>query len=490
MSAMNKPGTKSRSRRSRRSRRTRGKSKNATPANVKESPKESPKNLKESPKNLKESPKNLKESPKESPKNLKESPKESPQGRKGLLPYEMKLTEYLNHEEPEFWKPLFKENEMFALRKHLHGLMRKDCEPVKSGWKSNWTTCAMVKEIIPCYSIPKTGRPYFPPEGGGVYGISSNDFSKMNVILCTSLLLFGTISHRMANQPYTFLLKGGKAIQLVLSKIQESMNAPNPIHISDYESEDIDILIRPLLYKPYDREEIKNLAGHLASLLKWFVDIEDIHCKVAIQPPEESKFNPNIYKLSYPIPNTKAFKALSDIDFKDLDEEAKVYYSRCIQHKSSIDLDSELDIDLTFKCPSHMSQLNEKLYYYSKYVVLHHRDHPEDGLTKIEHERFLDKFKRAILALNNGLQKQKHPKVSDIELKQLEIDFIVTKLKALDIPGINQELAKDLLTQGVNLPELNGENRMQIQSGKDLSPKTMKVVKEYILQQIMHKLYP
>jgi hypothetical protein len=462
--------------------------------NLKESPKESPKNLKESPKGspkeLKESPKGSpKESPKGSPKELKESPKGSPQRRKGLLPYEMKLTKYLNHEEPEFWKPLFKENEMFALRKHLHVLMREDCKPVKSGWKSDWTTCAMLKEIIPSYFIPKSTRGYYPPEGG-VYGISSNDFSKMNVILCTSLLLLGTISHRMSNQPYTFLLKGGKAIQLVLSKIQESMNAPNQIHVPDYESEDIDILIRPLLYKPYDREEIKNLAGHLASLLKWFVDIEDIDCKVAIQPPEESKFNPNIYKLSYPIPNTKAFKALSDIDFKDLDEEEKVYYSRCIQHKSSLDLDENLDIDLTFKCPSLMSQLNEKLYYYSKYVVLHHRDHPEDGLTKIEHQRFLDKFKRAILALNYGLQKQKHPKVSVIELKQLEIDFIVTKLKTLDIPGINQELAKDLISQGVNLPELNGENRMQIESGKDLSPKTMKVVKEYILQQIMHKLYP
>jgi hypothetical protein len=387
----------------------------------------------------------------------------------------MKVTKYLSHEEPEFWKPLFQESEMFMLREKLREIMKVDCVPVKSGWKHDWNLCAMVKEILPTYFIPKTSKPYFPPEGG-VYGISPNDFSRFNVILCASLLFFGIVNYRMSAQPYTFLLKGGKAIQIALSK------TPNPFV---YESEDIDILIRPLLYKPYDREEIKNLAGHLAELLKWFVEIPEIDCKISIQPPEESKFNPDIYKLSYPIPNTKAFKAFSDIDFQEIEEHKKVYYSKCIQLKEPVD---DLDVDVMFKCPNLLSLLNEKIYYYAKFKVMTYQEVLE-GITRDECIRFMEKFKRAILALNKGYHIQKTPGMSDIERRPLEIDFLLTKLRNLDIPGINPELVKHLYAQGVVFPGVDIYETLK-RMKEDLPPNMLKIVKNYMMDRIIQEIYP
>ncbi len=412
-------------------------------------------------------------SPNKSPKASLATPK-----RPKLLPYDMKVTKYLSHEEPEFWKPLFQESEMFMLREKFHEIMKEDCVPVISGWKHDWSMCSIVKQILPTYFIPKSGKPYFPPEGG-MYGISPNDFSRFNVIICASLLFFGIVNDRMSAQPYIFLLKGGKAIQIVLSNVPKSPYYEPP----DYESEDIDILIRPILTKPYDLEEIKNLAGHLAELLKWFVEIPEIDCNVSIQPPEDSKFNPDIYKLSYPIPNTKAFKAFSDIDFQEIKEDKKVYYSKCIQVKKSIELTKHpnpFKSAVTFKCPNLLSLLNEKIYYYAKFKVMSYRDVLEE-YTHDDCIRFMEKFKRAILALNKGLQTQKHPHISDMERIPFEIDFLLTTLRKINIPGINIDLVKDLYNKGV---DFYIDQRM-----KELPPRMVKIVEEYMIVLIIDGIY-
>jgi hypothetical protein len=80
----------------------------------------------------------------------------------------------------------------------------------------------------------------------------------------------------MIGQDYKFIFKGGKAIQLVLAEIQ---------NLSEYKSEDIDVLIIPNKNIQYDELIVKNLAGHLAYLIRWFLNIPSTDYKISVQSP-------------------------------------------------------------------------------------------------------------------------------------------------------------------------------------------------------------
>jgi hypothetical protein len=93
----------------------------------------------------------------------------------------------------------------------------------------------------------------------------------------------------------------------------------------------------------------------------------------------------------------------------------------------------------------------------------------------------MEKFKRAILALNKGLQTQKHPHISDMERIPFEIDFLLTTLRKKNIPGINIDLVKDLYNKGVNFYI---DQRM-----KKLPPEMVKIVEEYMIVLIIDGIY-
>ena len=54
-----------------------------------------------------------------------------------------------------------------------------------------------------------------------------------------------------------------------------------------------------------------------------------------------------------------------------------------------------------------------------------------EKLTIYDCERFLEKFKRSILAMNNGLQRQRFPGILLDELKLKEKNSIMTRLNKL-----------------------------------------------------------
>ena len=455
-----------------RSRNRKSSAKNGVKSNVKNPVKASPK---ESPKQAEASPK---KSPKESPKQAEASPNAkntSPRVKSHLLPYSMPHAQYTldgkySAEEPEFWKPIFRKNEMTEIKENLQIMMKTDCSIIpktKNEWYNGWSVCQINQSLIPTYFIPMKGTPYLPPSGG-LFGMDQIEFSNFNVILCSALIVFGLINHRMKQQPYRFLLKGGKAIQLVLAK------TPNP---PIYESEDIDILVCPTGKKEYQREEIKNLSAHLASLLAWFIEIPDIQCRVSILPPEKSKGNPDIYKLAYPFRAAHALKAFSDIDFKEIPEDMKVYYSKCIQYSEPIDHEY-LDYDVTFTCPNITSMLNEKIFYYTKFLILSYLEERE-GYTLDQCILFMDKFKRAILALNLGLQTDLHPKLQMPALRQLEIDYLLSRLVPMDMqinPTLFASIRKKEYIVGIN-----GHERLPA----DYIQRT----KDHLIKGVLSKLY-
>ena len=236
------------------------------------------------------------------------------------IPTELPETGYAPDIEPEFWKPIFNENEMTTLRQTLREMLSKDNEIMIDKQTREvsqmWSVCRIIKTIIPTYYTQIKNDPY------DVYGTLMSDkdidFSHFNILLCASLLVFGIVSYKMIGQDYKLLFKGGKAVQLVLKGIAE---------MGEYKTEDIDVLIMPNADIPYDENNVKNLAGHISYLIKWFVQSPETKYNVSVLPPNPAnvRANPFIFKLSY-VKDTKKydhrknmmiddFRQFSDVDF-------------------------------------------------------------------------------------------------------------------------------------------------------------------------------
>jgi hypothetical protein len=356
--------------------------------------------------------------------------------------------------EPEFWKPIFEESEMLSIRSKINEMMNSDGNiPITNKEVSElWSVCKINQSIIPTYFTPTKNEPY---DSFGTFMMDQDiDFSHYNIVLCAALIVFGIISNKMIGQDYKVIFKGGKAIQLVLAGMPET---------SAYKTEDIDVLIMPDTNVAYIETIVKNLSGHLAYLIRWFLNTPETQYKVSIQAPNPSntRANPFIFKLSYLKVRQKQdfkkqimvddFKQFSDIDFKETPLSVKPYFERAIDYKFFI---SELNQDVLFRCPNIGSLLDEKIYYYTKYTefkkMLEERkpitEEGYDKLTVIDCERFLEKFKRAILAMNKGLQKQRFPGILPDELLEKERNSIKTRLSR---QGVADETLKTMIVQSL-----------------------------------------
>jgi hypothetical protein len=359
-----------------------------------------------------------------------------------IIPSELP-SEYNPDVEPDFWKPIFQENEMTILRQKIMEMINIDVNIplIKKNPQSSykeieniWGVCQINQALIPTYFVQTINEMYSVFDSWLMD--TEDDFSNYNIILCAALIIFGVISYKMREQDYEFIIKGGKAIQLVLS------NIPQP---DIYKTEDIDLLIVPKLGMERDDLSIKNLAANLACLMKWFLNRSDIKLNISIQSPDSSRPDTNqyIYKLSYLKTITKKFfskkenklvetndyKPFADIDFKNLAEPIGAFFENVVNYPFFI---PELNTHVLFTCPDIESILNEKIYFYIKYIgfleILKTRNPiTEIGYTKLDIKecyRILDKFKRAILAINKGILKQLEP------LSQYQSELLLTdKLK-------------------------------------------------------------
>jgi hypothetical protein len=59
------------------------------------------------------------------------------------------------------------------------------------------------------------------------------------------------------------------------------------------------------------------------------------------------------------------FKQFSDIDFKDIPQNIKLFFEKSKEYKFYI---NEINQNVLFRCPNIGSLLDEKIYYYSKYT--------------------------------------------------------------------------------------------------------------------------
>ena len=356
------------------------------------------------------------------------------------LPDELPPTSYAPNVEPEFWKPIFEENEMFIIRQKINDMMNADGNiPINSNKEISdlLSVCKINKSIIQSYFVETKNEPY--NSFGTFYADLDKDFSNYNIVLCAALLVYGIIGQKMIGQDYKLLFKGGKAIQLELSRLPET---------SIYKTEDIDVLILPDTNIGYNETIVNNLAGHIAYLVKWFLNTPERQFNISVQTPnpQNVRANPFIYKLSYVKSKKKFdvrrnmsvddFKQFSDIDFKNVPESIKGFFQNSIEYKFYI---SELDQTILFRCPNIGSLLDEKIYYYGKYsefksLLDENKRITEAGyenLNLFECQRLLEKFKRAIIELNKGLQKSRYPELLKDKLLLKERNSIITRLNKL-----------------------------------------------------------
>jgi hypothetical protein len=318
----------------------------------------------------------------------------------------------------DFWTPILSESELLNIKQGIADLIQKD----------KWSVCNINQTMIPTYFFPTKNEPY--ELYGSYFSDLDIDFSQFNIILCASLILFGIISHKMIGQDYNIVFKGGKAIQLVLAGIPEMMT---------YKTEDIDVLISPTSGVPYNEAIVKNLAGHIAYLIKWC--LTDV--SVQAPNPDNIRANQYIFKLSYIKANKKPdyrtktmiedYKQFSDIDFKEM---TQPFFEKVVEYPFFI---SELNQTVLFRCPNIGSILDEKLFYYIKYFkfkqMIEERtpivEPGYEGLKVVDCNRFLEKFKRAIVALNKGLIRQRFPESIQDELLVKERKSLLTRVERL-----------------------------------------------------------
>ena len=341
---------------------------------------------------------------------------------------------------------------MVRLREKIHSMMIEDARiSVRdSKWTQMWGLCQIIQTLIPTYYVPTEFNPSIPTAShtGLLVVESPIDTSNYNILLCAALLVFGIISKKMEQEGYRIIFKGGKAIQLVLGQIMET---------DIYKSEDIDVLVMPKDIV-YNEEQVKNLSGHICYLVRWFLNItipqhlpqrpNIIDISVLRPDPLNPRGNPYIFKLSYK-KQFGGFQAISDIDFKQIPENIKVFFDKSVNYQFVI---SELDEIVAFTCPNIVALLEEKLYYYSLYtdfkrLLLERQPIRNPGYEKLtieECDRILNKFGRAIISLNRGLQMQRSPSASVAELDEKEVRFILNRLEKL---GVRNEILKNLVIQ-------------------------------------------
>jgi len=363
---------------------------------------------------------------------------EEPPIKKLVIAKDTQQQEYDPNEVPSFWSQLFSETELIELRNKFIELLTvsNDVPIINRDVSTVWPICQIVQSIIPTYYVETKNKMY---ESFGSYLSDQDvDFSHYYIILCSALLVFGIISSKMEGQDYELIFKGGKAIQLALAGV------PN---MEFYQSDDIDVLIMPSTNIKYDMDQVKTLANHIALLVQWILNQPQIQFKISVQSPNPSnpKSNQFIYKLSYVKVIQKRdyrkqmmvddYRQFSDIDFKELPDLVKPFFEKSVNYKFTI---SELGQQVSFRCPNIGSLLDEKIYYFAKYAeyknLLEQKKQIDDpSLTIQDCERYLEKFKRAIITMNKGLLMMRFQKLSDTELRAKEVSAIDNRLAKLGI---------------------------------------------------------
>ena len=337
-----------------------------------------------------------------------------PQINKPKLEYSYRLPDnndigYDKSTAPEFWKPIFQEGEeLIRLREIFISIYQEDRYTDDN--QKRFKICDLVEKIIPAYVTKYSLQ----------YRETVKTLVNVNILNCFITLLYSIILYKLADteQDYLFMFKGGRALQLSLVDMPD---------VGTYFSEDTDILVIPnkKTNSVYNLELMRNLSGHIAYLVKWFIP-EEINVIVSLSSNPKNT-NKDIIKLVYN--DGKIFKALSDIGFGEIHEDIKKYFDNLSYSRFYLDI---FETNILFITPTIEDMLSEKLFYYAKYLTIKNDladKLKEMKLSNIEvdpelYNDFLDKdrltikFKLAIIKLVQAITNKNYTGTEDFDRKE------------------------------------------------------------------------
>jgi len=302
------------------------------------------------------------------------------------LPYPLPENNEVGYDKsvaPQFWDTIFDKGELLALRGTFMGIYEFDRYTIDQ--EKRFKICDLLEKMFPGYYTKYVKS----------FNESAKTLVNVNLLNCFITLLYGIVLYKLyhTNQDYLFIFKGGRALQLSLVDI---------VGVKKYFSEDTDILIVPNKNQTatYDLVKMANLSGHLGYLIKWFIPEEiNIIVSLATNPKNNNK---EITKVLYN--DERLYKPLSDIGFGEMKEDIKKYFENLSYFPFYVDI---FESNSLFITPTMDDILAEKLYFFAKYFTLknklakneHITEKGYDGITELDCDHFMYKFKRAIYHL-------------------------------------------------------------------------------------------
>jgi hypothetical protein len=230
-----------------------------------------------------------------------------------------------------------------------------------------------------------------------------------NFMSCVMFIILGQLTNLLKTTKYRLILKGSKALQVAFANTIDT----KPFLMSD----DIDILLVPA-----DREAIKRnpgmytdsgmVAGDICSMIEWIIKSTLPPGLISVlNPMKQRARNPNVFKISHLEPNGR-LSVIADIDIRytknaymepsqeDIflsqrnfpimseDQSFDVFYNPARMVDTIIDMPN---MQLVYSHQKIDVALEEKIYYYIKYILL---KTPEN-----DYSFLLDKFKKSIIAI-------------------------------------------------------------------------------------------
>lgn len=233
-----------------------------------------------------------------------------------------------------------------------------------------------------------------------------------NFMSCVIFIILGQLTNLLKTTRYRLILKGSKALQVVFANTIDT----KPYLISD----DIDILLVPA-----DREAVQTkpgmytdsgiVAGDICSMIEFIIKsalppgLSELIS--VLNPMKQYARNPNVFKISHFEPNERRFSVIADIDIRYTKNAAMIFSQEddvlsrmnfpIMSEDRSFDVfynpsrmfDTTIDIpnmQLVYLHQTIDAALEEKIYYYTKYLLLS---------SYTDYSFFLDKFKKSILAI-------------------------------------------------------------------------------------------
>jgi len=356
----------------------------------------------------------------------------TPEQNDKLSIFKMPLLTLENTFKKENWFPLFSDDELDCLKNEI---------------KTNENNiCDIIKKIFPFYKISydffctNTNR----NTNEKLYD-NQEDINKTTNAFCIIILLIGIINYKLwyTKQDYEIIIKGGKGLQLLMSKIQSQDNQSN------YKSNDIDLIINPKKGIEYNEFKCKILSDYFVNLVKWILNENDNNYvpenKIVSQQGWEYK---NLLKISYKIHKTErdyydaGHTAIADIDFGEKNN--SMYKNLVYDFKKSITYGK-----LLYIYQSYDDYLFEKIYYLdfylNKLINIDESKIPKTGYSKElkeynNYKRLIEKFLNQILQVIK-IELGENP-TSDEILSYLK-DYINKKKMSVNIWGISRLIIKN-----------------------------------------------